>query len=304
MDGYYSFNRYCKDVFGSKVYKLALEGGATCPNRDGHVGTGGCIFCAQGSGEFAEDGNSVSECIARAKLRVKNKTQSDKFIAYFQSYTATYGSVGTMRDRFFEAANHSDIVAVSIATRPDCLGGGVLNLLKELSKVKPLFVELGLQTVHDDTARLINRCYDTEVYFDAVKELHSIGANVVTHVILGLPGEDRAMMLETVRAAGEVTDGIKLQLLHVMEGTPLADMYRAGKVETMERDEYIDLLCDCINILPEHVVIHRLTGDAPKRLLISPLWSADKKAVINAVSRAFAAKGVSQGSKYAKRNRS
>lgn len=280
---YRSLDSYLKETFGCKVYKLALAGGCTCPNRDGTKGVGGCSFCAGGSGDFAECEGSVSEQIERAKSRVAKKTVDDKYIAYFQSYTATYGDVNEMRNRLEEAMNADGIVALSVATRPDCLGEEILSMLKEFSVKIPLFIELGLQTCNDDIAMEFNRGYATSEYFDAVNRLHDIGANVVTHVILGLPNETHDMMIDTVRRVGEVTDGIKLQLLHLLKGTRLADDYLQGNFRVMELDEYADLVADCISILPENVVVHRLTGDAPKKLLIAPLWSADKKRVLNTV---------------------
>ena len=281
---YRSLDSYLKETFGCKVYKLALAGGTTCPNRDGTKGVGGCSFCAGGSGDFAECEGSVSEQIERAKSRVAKKTQDDKYIAYFQSYTSTYGNVNEIRRKLEEAANADGIVALSVATRPDCLGEEVISMLKEFTVRMPLFVELGLQTCNDNIAMQFNRGYNTSEYFDAVKRLHAIGANVVTHVILGLPNETREMMIDTVRRVGGVTDGIKLQLLHVLKGTRLADDYRQGKFRTLELDEYADLIADCLSVLPENVVVHRLTGDAPKKLLIAPLWSADKKRVLNTLN--------------------
>lgn len=288
MIPYQTFSEYCRIKFGGKVYKLALKGGETCPNRDGTKGFGGCLFCANGSGDFAEDEGSVAEQIARAKLRLKDKTNADKFIAYFQSYTATYGDLTENRKRFSEAAETDGIVAVSIATRPDCLGRETLSVLQELREKKPLFVELGLQTIHDRVAEAFNRGYRTEEYFRAVDDLHAIGANVVTHVILGLPQESRSETLQTVQAVANVTDGIKLQLLHVLSGTPLAKLYERGEYQPLSEEEYLSLVVDCLRLLPSGVAVHRMTGDAPRRLLLAPLWSADKKSVLNALSAAIA----------------
>jgi len=284
----FTFDRYCKQTFGGKVYKLALEGGKTCPNRDGTKGFGGCSFCAGGSGDFAACEGNVEEQISRAKLRIRAKTRADRFIAYFQSYTATYGDLSAQRTRFFTAAAQDEIVALSVATRPDCLGADVMALLRELRARKPLFVELGLQTVHDDVAERFHRGYLTEEYFRAADKLHAIGANVVTHLILGLPHESRERTLESVRAVAGVTDGIKLQLLHVLAGTPLGEAYQRGEYQPLTKEEYVALLIDCLRILPQRVVVHRMTGDAPKRILLAPLWSADKKGVLNAINAAIA----------------
>lgn len=288
MITYQTFSEYCRTSFGGKVYKLALRGGATCPNRDGTKGFGGCTFCANGSGDFAEAEGSVAEQIARAKFRLRNKTNADKFIAYFQSYTATYGDLAENRRRFLEAAETDGIVAVSIATRPDCLGEDALRILRDVRVKKPLFVELGLQTIHDRVAEAFHRGYRTEEYFHAVDKLHAIGANVVTHVILGLPQESRFETLQTVQAVAGVTDGIKLQLLHVLKGTPLAVQYLNGEYQPLSQEAYISLVIDCLRLLPKNVVVHRLTGDAPKRLLLAPFWSADKKSVLNTLNAAIA----------------
>lgn len=298
---YYSLNEYLLSRFGEKLYKLSLETGCTCPNRDGAVGSGGCIFCSEGgSGDFAEsyDGNITAQ-IERAKLRVSKKFKGEHYIAYFQSYTNTYGDQKKLREIFFTAAAHPCIKAISIATRPDCLPPDILSMLGELNEKIPVFVELGLQTVHEDTARLINRGYPLPVYEKAVSDLHSLKINVVTHIILGLPGETREQMLETVRRVGAVgSDGVKLQLLHVLKNTRLEQMYIQGEFETLEKDEYIDLLCQCIESLPQSTVIHRLTGDAPKKLLVSPLWSADKKDVLNSINHAIVSQNVHQGKNF------
>ncbi len=284
---YYSFNRYLKNTFGEKVYKICLNGGFTCPNRDGTLGNKGCIFCsAGGSGDFAENSNfTVEEQIENGKKQVQNKVKSGKYIAYFQAFTNTYAPVDELRNKFTAAINHKDIVAISIATRPDCLPNDVLDLLDELNKIKPVFVELGLQTIHENTAKYIRRCYDLPVYDKAVFELKKRNINVVTHLILGLPGETKKDMLESVKYVCERTDGIKLQLLHVLKGTDLAKDYENGKFKTLEFDEYLDIIKSCVEIIPNNIVIHRLTGDGPKKDLIAPLWSGDKKRVLNAINR-------------------
>lgn len=297
MERYYSFNSYMKERFGGKVYKLALDAGMTCPNRDGTLGTGGCIFCAGGAGEFSEkDCGDLQTQIERAKSRIRAKTDAEKFIAYFQSYTNTYAPAERLEALFFPVADLPEIKAVSVATRPDCLGGDVLDVLERLRKKKPLFVELGLQTIHEESARLIRRGYPLSVYERAVKDLNGIGAEVVTHVILGLPRESAEMMEETVRYVGRSgARGIKLQLLHVLAGTELQKMYERGEFSVLSAEEYIDIMCRSIEALPPEIVVHRLTGDAPRRLLVAPAWSADKKRVLNAIRAEFERRNVIQG---------
>lgn len=287
---YLSFNKYLKDKFGQKVYKISLDGGFTCPNRDGKAGTQGCIFCSKGgSGDFAESREmSITEQIESGKKKVEKKIKSGKYIAYFQAFTNTYAPVEILRQKYEEAINHPDIVALSIATRPDCLGDDVLRLLNEMNKIKPVFVELGLQTIHQKSAKYIRRGYDLSVYNNAVRDLKKIGVNVVVHVILGLPNESENDMLETVKYVCESgANGIKLQLLHVIDGTDLAKDYEKGLFKTLEFDEYINLIVKCVKIIPKDIVIHRLTGDGAKKDLIAPLWSADKKRVLNAINKAL-----------------
>lgn len=287
---YLSFNKYLKDKFGQKVYKISLDGGFTCPNRDGKAGTQGCIFCSKGgSGDFAESREmSITEQIESGKKKVEKKIKSGKYIAYFQAFTNTYAPVEILRQKYEEAINHPDIVALSIATRPDCLGDDVLRLLNEMNKIKPVFVELGLQTIHQKSAKYIRRGYDLSVYNKAVRDLKKIGVNVVVHVILGLPNESENDMLETVKYVCESgANGIKLQLLHVIDGTDIAKDYEKGLFKTLEFDEYINLIVKCVKIIPKDIVIHRLTGDGAKKDLIAPLWSADKKRVLNAINKAL-----------------
>ncbi len=287
---YLSFNKYLKDKFGQKVYKISLDGGFTCPNRDGKTGTRGCIFCSKGgSGDFAENRDmSITEQIESGKKKVEKKIKSGKYIAYFQAFTNTYAPVETLRQKYEQAINHPDIVALSIATRPDCLGDDVLKLLDEMNKIKPVFVELGLQTIHQKSAKYIRRGYDLSVYDKAVRDLKKIGVNVVVHVILGLPNESENDMLETVKYVCESgANGIKLQLLHVIDGTDLAKDYEKGLFKTLEFDEYVNLIVKCVKIIPKDIVIHRLTGDGAKKDLIAPLWSADKKRVLNAINKAL-----------------
>lgn len=289
---YRTFDGYLKNLFGCKVYKLALRGGETCPNRDGTKGVNGCAFCAGGSGDFAEREGSVSEQIERAKKRIETKIKNGKYIAYFQSYTATYGNVNVLREKFGEALKADGIVALSVATRPDCLGNEVLSMLKEFTSKVPVFVELGLQTTNDAIAKEFNRCYPTEEYFKAVENLHKIGATVVTHLIIGLPNETRDSIINSVIEVGRITDGIKLQLLHVLKDTRCERDFRDGKFRVLELDEYAELIADCLSVLPENVVVHRLTGDAPKRLLVAPMWSADKKRVLNTLTAKLKSRGI------------
>ena len=285
---YYSFNQYLKNTFGFKVYKISINAGFTCPNRDGTLGTRGCIFCSRGgSGDFAESSLlSVTEQIESGKLRVAKKIKSGKYIAYFQAFTNTYAPVDVLAEKYYEAINHPDIVGISIATRPDCLGEEVLTLLSEINKIKPVFVELGLQTIHEKTAEYIRRGYPLSVYDAAIRALKNAGINTVVHLIIGLPNESREDMLESVEyVCKSGADGIKLQLLHILKGTDLANDYLSGKFEALSMEKYLSIIKDCIKIIPKNVVIHRLTGDGPKKDLIAPLWSADKKSVLNALNR-------------------
>lgn len=299
-----TLNAYLKNRFGRKIYKLTLDGGMTCPNRDGKVGFGGCIFCGgNGSGSFCPSVDlSITAQIEEGKKLLKNKIREGGYIAYFQSHTNTYAAVPYLRKIFYEAVNHPDIVGISIGTRPDCLEVEVLKLLEELAKIKPLWVELGLQTINENTAKLINRCYPLKVYDQAVKNLKSIGAEVVTHVILGLPGETEEQMLETVAYSSKVSDGIKLQLLHVLKDTKLYEMYQKEPFKIFSMEEYTELLCRCIEIIPKNVVIHRMTGDGDKRLLIEPMWSGNKKVVLNYINKAFSEKDIVQGCKAEENN--
>lgn len=285
---YYSFNQYLKEKFGCKVYKICINAGFTCPNRDGTLDTRGCIFCsAGGSGDFAESAAlSVTEQIEKGKARVKNKIKSGKYIAYFQAFTNTYAPVETLRKKFTEAINHPDIVMLSVATRPDCLPEEVIELLKELNRIKPVSVELGLQTIHEKTAAYIRRGYPLACYDSAVKRLKTADIDTVCHIILGLPGESEQEMLESVEyVCKSGINGIKVQLLHVLRGTDLAVDYAAGKFEVLTMEEYLKIIKKCLEIIPKNIVTHRLTGDGAKKDLIAPLWSADKKEVLNAISK-------------------
>lgn len=299
MEHYRSLNTYLKERFGEKVYKLALDGGFTCPTRDGTKDSRGCIFCLGGSGDFSIPvGENAEEAIEAAKAVVADKG-AGKFIAYFQSYTGTYAPIEKLRRLYTQTIRHPDIAAVSIATRPDCLGEDVIRLLAELEEEKPIWVELGLQTIHPDTAAYIRRGYDLSVYDQAVKRLRERGIETVVHMILGLPGETPEMMVQTARYIGDSgVQGIKLQLLHVLKGTDLEKDYCAGKFAVLSPEDYIAVLEECIRNLPPDMVIHRLTGDGAKRSLVAPLWSADKKRVLHAINQAFARDGLIQGSKY------
>lgn len=287
---YYSLNQYLRDTFGGKVYKIAIDGGFTCPNRDGTLDNRGCIFCSgAGSGDFAESRkDSVTEQIEKGKERLSGKIKNGKYIAYFQAFTNTYGPVDELKRKYEEAIRHPDIVAVSIATRPDCLEDDVLDLIEELNHIKPVWVELGLQTIHEKTVAYIRRGYRLSVFDEAVLRLRRRGITTIVHVILGLPGETRADMLETVSYVGKSgVSGIKLQLLHVLRGTDLEKDYESGRFEVMSMEDYVNLVADCIAALPRNMVIHRMTGDGDKKTLIAPLWSGDKKRVLNALNKAI-----------------
>ena len=296
MTRYYSLNDYLKEKFGEKVYKLSLDLGFTCPNRDGTLDTRGCSFCLAGSSHFASTGQDINEQIERAKELVLKKTKAKKFIAYFQSYTNTYAPTELLKSVFSQVIAREDIVALSIATRPDCLPDEVISLLAELNKQKPIWVELGLQTANEKTAVNIRRCYKNEIYEKAVRSLNSVGIEVITHVILGLPDETKDDMLNTVDFAISCgTKGIKLQLLHMLKGTDLCIDYENGRFSVLSFDEYVDILFDCIRRLPKNIVVHRITGDAPKKFLVAPLWSADKKTVMNEISRRMERENLMQG---------
>lgn len=282
-------NQYLKEKYGCKVYKLSISAKVTCPNRDGTLGTRGCIFCSEGgSGDFAQDPvKSIKEQIEAAKLKVSNKIKGKAlYIAYFQSFTNTYANIDYLREIYLQAIEPEEIVALSIGTRPDCLGDDVIALLSEINKIKPVWVELGLQTINEASAIYIRRGYGLKVYDEAVQKLRAENIDVITHVILGLPGESIEDMEKTVKyVVASGVQGIKLQLLHVLKNTDLAIDYYEGKFETMTLDEYIDVLKRLVPLIPDNVIIHRLTGDGPKKSLIAPLWSGDKKTVLNRINR-------------------
>lgn len=281
---YKTANDYYKEKYGCKVYKLSLDGGFTCPNRDGTVGNGGCIFCSElGGGEFAESGDNISEQLERAKKRVEAKIKNGKYIAYFQSFTNTYAPVERLRKLYYEAIMPEYIVGINIGTRPDCLSEETIALLKEINNIKPVTVELGLQSSNDFVAEYINRCYKSKIYENAVYRLKSAGIEVITHIIIGLPNDDPISTTKFAVKSG--TDGVKFHLLHILKNTRLAKEYEKGRIKTLELEEYAEMLNKCIAVLPENIVVHRITGDGAKKDLIAPLWSADKKKTINYLNK-------------------
>jgi radical SAM protein (TIGR01212 family) len=293
---YRSLSTYWKEKFGGKVYKLSLQSGCTCPNRDGSIGRGGCIFCSEGgSGDFAAHYAPIQEQIIEARKRVDHKFPKGAqpmYMAYFQSYTNTYGNVDRLRSLYLETIQLPEIVGISIGTRPDCLPIEILEMLSELNQIKPVTVELGLQTVHKSSADYIRRGYDLEVFEKAYQDLSNRGIEVVVHVILGLPGESREDMLETIDYLARLQPtlpGIKLQLLHILEGTQLAEDYRRNPFPVFTMEEYTNLVVECLKHLPKETVVHRLTGDGPKSLLIEPKWSGDKKKVLNLLQKKITA---------------
>lgn len=303
MNYYYSLNDYLKNTYGEKIYKIAIDAGLTCPNRDGKIDTRGCIFCSVGgSGDFAvsrKDFPSVSNQIEAGISLFSGKNVGNRFIAYFQAYTNTYGPLEYLENIFSEALSHPLVAGISIATRPDCLGDEVLSLLGTLKEKYPnkfIWVELGLQTIHEDTALYIRRGYSLAVFEKALSDLKSLNLSVIVHVILGLPGENRERILQTIDyLAKQDIFGIKLQLLHILKGTDLAKDYEKGLFSVYTKEEYIDLVIDCIEHLPKDVVLHRVTGDGPKSLLIAPLWSGNKKDVLNSLHHLFKERGAYQG---------
>lgn len=317
---WHSLDYELKHRFGTKVYKIALDGGMTCPNRDGSLGTRGCIFCsAGGSGDFAvpfgtplagsqtadKDSRPLEVSIQNqidagaARIRHKLGSSPEAYIAYFQSYTNTYAPVAYLEELFTAAIRHPLVRVLSIATRPDCLSGEVVHLLSRLNQIKPVWIELGLQTIHEDTAAYIHRGYPLPCFEDALKRLRAHHLETIVHVILGLPGESREKMLGTIRyLAGQDIQGVKLQLLHILKGTDLADIHARCPLPLPSMEEYLDLVIDCVALLPPRVVIHRLTGDGPKSLLIAPLWSANKRLVLGSLDRRFRERSITQGCRW------
>ena len=302
---YHSLDYMLRETFGEKVYKVTLNGGMSCPNRDGKLGTRGCIFCsAGGSGDFAADAAlSVTEQIDSQIAILSAKRPIHKYIAYFQAYTNTYAPVAYLEKIFTEAIRHPSVVALSIGTRPDCLGEDVLELLDRLNQIKPVWVELGLQTIHERTAQYIRRGYRLSCFEDAVKNLRQRGIQVIVHTILGLPGESEEDILETMEYLNHKDiQGIKLQLLHVLKGTDLADDYLAGKFKVYEREEYLNLLIECLEHLDPSIVIHRMTGDGPEKLLLAPLWASRKREVLNLLHHEMKVRNSWQGRKLLRTN--
>lgn len=294
-------NPYLKERFNKKIYKIALNPLTTCPNRDGTIGTGGCIFCSKGgSGDFAASGSDIKMQIDEAIERISSKVPEETgYIAYFQAYTGTYGNPQVLEQKYMEAAEDDRIVAVSIATRPDCLDEEILNVLSEIAKKKPLIIELGLQTSKEESVKYIRRGYDNYVFTEAVDKLRKIGAEVVVHVIIGLPGEDKSDVINTVEFVNmHDVQGIKLQLLHVLKETDLETEYMLGKFEVLSLEEYTDILCDAIEHIRDDIILHRITGDGPKKILIAPEWSKDKKRVLNYINKALSDRNIIQGRRY------
>lgn len=295
---YHSLNYHLKTNYGEKLYKISLDGGMTCPNRDGTLGTRGCIFCSRGgSGDFAASRTlSITEQIETGKQQAARKYIGNSYIAYFQAYTNTYAPVEYLRQIFTEAIRHPDIRILSVATRPDCLGSDVIRLFQELSRIKPIWVELGLQTIHEDTARFIRRGYDLPVFERAVRDLRNAGITVIVHTILGLPGESRNQMLQTVRYLNtQDIQGIKFQLLHILKDTDLADYYKKHPFPLPDMETYFSILAEQLTHLRPDIVVHRLTGDGPKQLLIAPLWTGNKRQVLNQMQAYFKRHDIWQG---------
>ena len=278
-----------KQQYGEKIFKICLTSGCTCPNRDGKISLGGCSFCSEGgSGEFASAPGDIDTQIEEAKERIRNKTSASRYIAYFQSFTNTYGDVETLEKLYERVIRRKDIVILSIGTRPDCLGEDVLEMLRRLNEIKPVWIELGLQTMHDETAQRVNRGYQLVVFEDALNRLKSLGIQVIVHVIFGLPGETKEDMLQTIRYLAALSpgpDGIKLQMLNILRGTELGRQYEENPFPLLSLEEYTDIAAESISILPEEMVIHRMTGDGPGNILIAPDWVRNKKKVLNTISR-------------------
>ncbi|MGN0342689.1 MAG: TIGR01212 family radical SAM protein [Roseburia sp.] len=304
---YYSVNEYLKNTYGEKVYRISLDAGFSCPNRDGYISTDGCAFCsAGGSGDFAGSRDlSITKQLRQGKEQLRSKCDCHKFIAYFQAFTNTYAPVKVLRALYTEAMEDPEVVALSIATRPDCINEEVVALLSELSLQKPIWIELGLQTIHDETRKRMNSGFSYPCFLDAVSHLHANRIPVIVHLILGLPGETREDILSSVQTVSALPVwGIKLQLLHVLRGTALGLQYLEKPFPVYTLEEYTELLIDCIEQLPAEMVIHRITGDGPRALLIAPVWSLDKKKVLNYIHRRFRERGTWQGRLSEKRCKS
>lgn len=294
-------NGYLKRKYGKKIYKISLNGGMSCPNRDGKIGYGGCVFCsAGGSGDFAAGGMlSVTEQVRQAKELISRKLPKSEecgFISYFQAYTNTYGEPEYLEKIYMEAIDDEDVVALSIGTRPDCLGDDILEVIKKVNDIKPVMVELGFQTADETTAKKIRRGYENPVFDEAVNKLHNMGIEVIVHLIIGLPGEDKETFLKTIDYVNRLpVSGVKLQLLHILEDTELKKWYNEGNVSVLTMEQYTDILLSSISHLRRDIVIHRMTGDGPKKLLIAPMWSANKKMVLNTINKQIRERNIKQG---------
>ncbi|KEI00710.1 TIGR01212 family radical SAM protein [Clostridium botulinum] len=300
---YNTLNYFLREKFGEKVFKISLDAGFSCPNRDGTISKGGCIYCSErGSGDFAGDRNfSISSQFDNIKEIMKNKWKQGKYIAYFQAYTNTYASVSELRKKYEEAINQKGVVALAIATRPDCLSDEIIELISEYNKKLYTWVELGLQTSNESTARIINRGYKLPVFEDSLNRLRNRNIDVVVHTIFGLPGEEKEDMLNTIKYLREKNiQGIKIHLLHLLKGTPMVKLYEQGNLKFLEQDEYIDIIAEAVSLLPQNIVIHRLTGDAPRSLIIGPMWSLKKWEVLNAIDKKFECENIYQGKEYNK----
>lgn len=300
---YFSLDYMLKEKFNKKVYKVSINAGMTCPNRDGKIDTRGCIFCSMGgSGDFAGESKEDIQTQINNQIEImKNKSTVSDFIAYFQAYTNTYAPIDYLEKVYTEAISHQNIIALSIATRPDCLDDEIIELISKLNKIKPVWIELGLQTIHEKTAKYIRRGYDLNCFENAVNKLRKENIDVIVHAILGLPGEDRKDIIETIEYLNKRDiQGIKLQLLHVLKNTDLAKDYMENKFKVYTMDEYIDTVIDCVEHLREDIVIHRITGDGPKKILIAPIWSGNKKKVLNTLHHEFKTREAYQGKKYNK----
>lgn len=300
---YHTLNYFLREKFGEKVFKISLDAGFSCPNRDGTISSGGCVFCSErGSGDFAGDRKfSITSQFEEVKSIMKKKWKGDKYIAYFQPYTNTYAPIEILKDKYEEALMQKGVVGLAIATRPDCLDEEVLNLLSEINKKTYLWVELGLQTVNDDIGKIINRGYGLSTFEKALKELRNRNIDVVVHTIFGLPSETKQDMINTIKyLSHKDVQGLKIHLLHLMEGTPLVNIYEKGQLKFLTQEEYIDIVCESIGIIREDIVIHRLTGDSPRDLLIGPKWSLKKWEILNSIDRELESRGIYQGINYKK----
>lgn len=305
MERYYSYSRFIKEYFGEKLYKICLDGGFTCPNRDGTLATGGCIFCSEGgSGEFTENASlSVSEQIRLGKMQTARKYQGEHYIAYFQAFTNTYAPVNRLRSLYEEAIQSPEIVALSIGTRPDCITPEIISLLSELNKQKPVFIEMGLQTAHDNTATFLNRAYPTETFTRTCHALAKAGIRITAHVILGLPGETLAMELETIHYLNSLPiNGIKISMLYILKNTVLANYYKQNPFHLLTMDEYIDHLITCLSQLRKDIVVERMTGDGPRDLLIAPKWIGHKRLVLNTIHKEMKQRNFMQGGSLCQKN--